>query len=138
MIIKCPSCQQKNKFSASKLSDNPKCGACKTVIDHYGYAANISADEFDAVIANATGPVVVDFWSPTCGPCLMAAPELDKYAAAHSDVLVLKVNAQKNQSLLQRFGIRGVPTFKVFSDGKEVKEAVGYLDAQQMESKFQV
>ncbi len=138
MIIKCPACEQKNKFSAKKLADHPTCGACKTVIDHYAYPVNLSEVEFDDLIENATGPVVVDFWSPTCGPCLMAAPELDKYASANPDVLVVKVNAQKNMGLMQRFAIRGVPTFKVFNDGKEVYDTAGYLDAEQMQTQFSI
>lgn len=138
MIIKCAKCAQKNKIPATKLGEHPKCGACKTTIDSYAYPANITEKEFDAAIQNAPGLVVVDFWSPTCGPCLMAAPELDKYAKAHPEVLVLKANANENMKILQRFGIRGVPTFKVFSKGKEVREAVGYLDLAQMETQFKI
>ena len=138
MIIKCPACEQKNRVDATKLADQPKCGACKTVIDYYVYPVNVAAKEFDAVIEHETGPVVVDFWSPTCGPCLMAAPELDKYAAEHPDTLVLKINATENVSLLQRFGISGVPTFQVYKNGDLKKTEVGFLDARQMGEKFAV
>ena len=136
MIIKCPACEQKNRLDPEKISDSPKCGGCKTIIDHFAYPANVSAAEFDAVIEHAAVPVLIDFWSPTCGPCLMVAPELDKFAAANPDVLVLKVDASKNPSLLSRFGIRGVPTFKLFSDGKETVTKSGFMDAKTMTETF--
>jgi thiol-disulfide isomerase/thioredoxin len=53
-------------------------------------------------------PVVIEFWAEWCGVCMRHMPELDRWAAAHPEVLVLAVHQggerQEVQALVERSG----------------------------------
>lgn len=92
-----------------------------------------SAD-FEALVAHATVPVVVDYWAPWCGPCRMVAPELEKLAGrANGRFLIVKVNTDVLSDLGQRHAIRSIPTLAVFTDGREVTRMTGARPADEIE-----
>ncbi|MFB6088205.1 MAG: thioredoxin family protein, partial [Candidatus Aenigmatarchaeota archaeon] len=66
-------------------------------------------------------PIVVDFWSPSCQPCLVIGPILEKVAKKYGGKFVLaKVNINDNLGLAQRYGVSGIPTIKMFKGGEIV------------------
>jgi thioredoxin 1 len=77
-------------------------------------------------IINGDTPVLVDFFATWCGPCQYQAPILDKLAAAVGNKAhILKIDVDKNPQVMQRYGIRGVPTLMIFRKGKIVWRASG-------------
>jgi len=90
--------------------------------------------EFEAVVGEAEVPVFVDFYADWCGPCKMMAPVFDEIAREHAgQVLVAKMDTDRNQTTPQRFGIRGIPTLILFRGGQEVSRQVGAVPKKQLE-----
>src|SRR5688572_10988883 len=115
VIITCPKCGQKNRIAYDRLSQPLRCGKCKTELSPPSEPVEIAqAADFDRLVANASVPVVVDFWAPWCGPCRMVAPELQKVAARQAGrMLIVKVNTDAVGELGDRFSIRSIPTLAV-------------------------
>ena len=92
-----------------------------------------SDDKFDADVLKTEGLVLVDYWAEWCGPCKMIAPLLDEVAKDYGDKLrIVKVNVDDNQEITAKYGIRGIPTLKLFKNGEEVATKVGALSKSQL------
>ena len=71
-------------------------------------------------------PVVVDFFSHSCGPCVMIAPTFRRLAKEFKGRAVfLKVDVNRNHETSSACGIRAMPTFQFYSGGKKVAEFSG-------------
>ncbi len=136
VIVSCPACGQKNRLVYQRLGSETRCGHCKQALPHPSEPIAIaSSADFDRLVAQASVPILVDYWAPWCGPCRMVAPELKKVAARQAGrVLVVKVNTDELADLGQRFGIRSIPTLAVFSSGREVSRLAGARPAVEIEA----
>jgi thioredoxin 1 len=79
--------------------------------------------------------VLVDFWAPWCGPCHFIAPILDELAEQmNGKVTVAKLNVDENPESTRKYGIRSIPTLKLFKNGTEVETRVGVLPLEELKS----
>lgn len=77
--------------------------------------------------------VLVDFYADWCGPCQQLEPIVEE-AAATTDAAVAKVDVDEHQELAGQYGVRGVPTMVLFSDGEVVEQMVGVRTEDQLKS----
>ena len=88
----------------------------------------VNAESFSAMVAESTGPVLLDFFANWCGHCQKLLPVLDEVAAdLDGKVRIMKINADENRDLAQKFAVKGLPTMILFKDGNEIDRLVGYM-----------
>jgi thioredoxin 2 len=135
VVRTCKICGRKNRIPAKHLADTGRCGACKSPLPPLNEPLEVDPGQFDEVIRDARVPVLIDFWAAWCGPCHMAAPEVERTAAEMAGrAIVLKVDTERYPQLAARYQVRGIPNFAVFSGGRLVKQQAGVVDHQEMES----
>ena len=80
-------------------------------------------------------PVLVDFWAPWCMPCRMLRPVIERIADRYNGKVVLaKLNVDENPETSEKYRIHGIPSVKLFVDGKIVDEFSGFVPEKQIES----
>ena len=133
MILTCPSCGRKNRSPAKRLTETGRCGSCKTEISPVRKPLAVDPEGFREIVRDAKVPVLVDFWADWCGPCKMAAPEVERTAAEMSGrALVLKVDTEQHPQLAAEFGVQGIPNFVVLKGGLLVFQQAGAVGSAQM------
>ena len=76
-------------------------------------------------------PVLMDFWASWCQPCQVLMPILARLAEEYAGKFLLaKLNTEQEQEIAAQFGIRSIPTVKLFRDGRPVDEFMGALPEQ--------
>lgn len=99
----------------------------------YIYDVTEARFEADVIEASRSVPVLVDFWAPWCGPCQMLMPMLSKLAESYAGKFRLaKVNIDEQPGLATQYGVRSVPTVKLFRHGTVVDEFMGALPEGQL------
>jgi thioredoxin 1 len=96
-----------------------------------------SQAQVEAIMQPGGGAVVIDFWSPTCGPCLAMAQDFADVAEQfdRSEVRFCKLNTAAYPELAEPFDIRAVPTILFVHEGKILDGAVGRLSAKALGEK---
>ena len=136
-IIVCPACGIKNRIRAD-IRGVPLCGKCKKplpVLEKHHLRA-LTTENFESSIRLNPQPMLVDFWAKWCMPCRMLAPVLEKFAAAHGEITVAKVDTDADPGLASQFQIFSVPTLIMFVKGREAHRVSGALSANELEAAF--
>lgn len=84
--------------------------------------------------AAAGNTMLLDFASPTCGPCQQMIPTIRSLEEAGYPVR--RVDVTREPQLAQQFGVDRVPCFVMLEDGREVGRILGATSREQLERMF--
>ena len=94
------------------------------------YIVDIDESNYEQIVIQGSHqvPVLVDFWASWCQPCQVLMPTLAQLADAYQGrFLLAKINTEEQQAIASQFGIRSIPTVKLFVGGQPVDEFAGAL-----------
>jgi zinc protease len=90
--------------------------------------AFVSAEAFDQEVLKSELPVLVDFVADWCQPCKAMAPALEQAAVELAGkVKVVKLDADKDAKLSERYAVRSLPTLMMFRGGKLATRVSGAM-----------
>ena len=93
---------------------------------------NITKGNFEAEVLKADKVVLLDFFATWCGPCRMVGPVIEEIAEENEDIIVGKVDVDKESELATRFQVYSIPTLVVMKDGKIVTQQTGAKSKDQI------
>jgi thioredoxin 1 len=77
--------------------------------------------------------VIVEFWGTWCQPCLAMKPIFEKVSKENtSKVQMYTMDIDLNKEIAIGFGIRSIPTIKVFNGGAVIDTKIGLLSENQI------
>lgn len=86
----------------------------------------INDQNFENEVIKCSMPVIVDFWAPWCGPCLMLAPVTEKLAEEYNGrVKFCKLNVDENPEIARKYQVMSIPLLIFYKDGKQVDSVLG-------------
>lgn len=93
---------------------------------------HVTTADFEEVVINAEGKVLVDFFATWCGPCTMLAPVLEQVADSKPEVKIVKVDVDEEPELATRYKVMSIPTLIVFEKGEVVKKSLGVISKAEL------
>ena len=95
--------------------------------------------ELEDLMREDGGAAILDFWSPTCGPCKAMAPAFEAVARELADepIRFVRINTAAQAQLARPFNIHAVPTLLFVHNGEILDVRVGALAGPALAKKAQ-
>jgi thioredoxin 1 len=93
----------------------------------------ITRENFESEVLQATLPVLVDLYAPWCGPCQMMATVLQQVAGQLAGrAKVVKINTDDLPDLASAFGVQSIPTLALVHQKRVIDMKVGMTPAREL------
>merc|ERR1712159_211730 len=132
--VQCKGCVEKSDFvkrvketaDVKELPAAPpktyyELGQVKEIYSHQVYLAGLAKHRDETGL-----PVIVDYFSHSCGPCIQIAPIFEEMAREYAGRAVFwKIDVNRNHESSAAAGVRSMPTFNFFLNGQKFHEFSG-------------
>jgi putative thioredoxin len=92
-------------------------------MNNYRFVFEATADNFNTLVLQNSdrGPVLVNYWAPSAGPCMVLMPRLMKLSEEYGGkFLLVLLNTETLGRMARDQGVTSIPTVKIFRQGKVV------------------
>ncbi|MBW6431669.1 thioredoxin, partial [Patescibacteria group bacterium] len=97
----------------------------------------ITGSNFDEVVTNSEGVVVVDFFAPSCSYCVKFAPIFAAVFEEYKDQAVFgKFDVTKDSAKITSLEIGGTPETIIFKDGEVANKVSGFVEAARLKAEI--
>ncbi|MDO4443109.1 MAG: thioredoxin family protein [Slackia sp.] len=93
----------------------------------------LDKENFDALVTDARCPVLVEFFSPGCGPCHALAVVLEEMADACPHVRFAAMDTVRFPDVAWAFDVMAAPTTLLFEDGRRIDSVTGCVPRERIE-----
>jgi thioredoxin 1 len=63
---------------------------------------------------------LLDFWADWCQPCKMMNPIIDEIEKDYPSLNVVRINADEDAGMVQKYNITSIPTYILINDNDEI------------------
>ncbi len=86
----------------------------------------LNKENFDEVVLNGEGLILVDFWGDGCEPCKALMPDIEALAEEYEGkVTFTKLNTTKARRLAISQKVLGLPTIILYQNGEKLATVTG-------------
>jgi thioredoxin 1 len=97
----------------------------------------MTKQQFDALL-NSDKLVLIDFYADWCAPCKKMKPYLDEISKDMADkVVIIRINADNNQSLCKELKIDGLPVLQLYKNKTLTWTNTGFIDKAEVVKQLQ-
>ena len=105
--------------------------------DNKAASNGITKVQFDALL-NSDKLVLIDFYADWCAPCKKMKPYLDEISKDMADkVVVIRINADDNQSLCKELKIDALPVLQLYKNKILTWTNTGFIDKEEVVKQLQ-
>lgn len=115
-------------FTQWKLENRP--------FEAAGEVPQLTINDYNNYISSAN-IVLIDFGAQWCPPCKKMEPVLAQLQAEEKDVKLVKVDGGINTDIMQELGVAALPTFIMYSNGKETWRKQGLVTMEEFKTQIQ-
>jgi thioredoxin 1 len=97
----------------------------------------VNDSNFEQLVKDAEGPVLVDFGAEWCRPCKQLDPIVEQLAETWGGkIKVVKLDIDQNAQTTMAYNVMGVPTLILFVNGEAKERLTGFQPKQKIVDKL--
>jgi thioredoxin 2 len=118
--VVCPECSHVNTINIENEQGSYPCTSCQAELGD-PFPVDLNDERCLTHISHDDMPVLVDFYSNVCGPCVAMFEDYEDAALQFPlKVRFLKIDADVHQEVARKSGVGALPTIIAFHKGQEV------------------